>query len=69
MKIVTAVTLFNDAVGMRLSLVYSVIDEHTGKIISDNNRLDTVVLDQDVLTNIGSIFDYARSVVENNTDS
>lgn len=45
MKILTSLTFFNDAVGKRMSVSYSEVDEATGKVISDNNRKDRVVLD------------------------
>ena len=32
MKIITSVTVFNDAVGMRLSATYSEVDEATGRV-------------------------------------
>ena len=41
MKTATSVTVWNDAVGKRMSITYSEIDETTGKVISDNNREDT----------------------------
>lgn len=45
MKIITSVTVFNDAIGMRMSATYSEIDESTGRVISDNNRFDRVITD------------------------
>lgn len=63
MKIVTSVGLFDDAVGKRISLTYSEIDE-TGKIISDNKRLDRVVIDQTVIGYIDAIKDYAATLIE-----
>ena len=46
MKIITSVTVFNDAVGTRMSATYSEVDEQTGRIISDNQRFDRVVTDE-----------------------
>ena len=43
-KKVTSVTLFNDAVGLRMSATYSEIEG--GVVVSDNKRLD-VVIDED----------------------
>ena len=48
-KIVTSVTLFNDAVGKRISMTYSEVDE-SGTIISDNKRVDRIVTDQSIVT-------------------
>ena len=46
MKKVTSVTFWNDAVGKRLSITYSEIDDTTGKIIRDNYRIDRVLVDK-----------------------
>lgn len=46
MKIVTSIGLFNDAIGKRISITYSEIDDKTGQIISDNKRIDRVITPQ-----------------------
>lgn len=46
-KTATSVTVWNDAVGKRMSITYSEVDEATGKVISDNNREDKVITDKD----------------------
>ena len=38
MKTVTSVTLWNDAVGKRMSVTYSEVDEATGRVTKDNLR-------------------------------
>lgn len=58
-KIVTSVTTFNDAVGVRMSATYSEIDDETGRIISDNKRFDRVVTDRTVKDASAILFDYA----------
>lgn len=58
-KIVTSVTTFNDAVGVRMSATYSEIDDETGRIISDNKRFDRVVTDNTVKDASIILFDYA----------
>lgn len=63
MKVVTSVTTWNDAVGKRVSITYSEIDEQ-GNIVSDNNRIDRVVTDSSVKSIIDDLMDYAQSVVE-----
>lgn len=63
MNIVTSVTAFNDAVGKRLSITYSVIDESTGKVISDNNRTDRVITDSNIKALMNELEDYAQSVI------
>ena len=59
MKIITSVTAFNDAVGMRMSATYSEIDDQTGRIISDNNRFDRVITDAAVKKNAQDLLEYA----------
>ena len=59
MKIITSVTAFNDAVGMRMSATYSEIDDETGRIISDNKRFDRVITDAAVRKNAQALLDYA----------
>lgn len=65
MKIVTSVGLFNDAVGKRITITYSEIDDQTGKIISDNKRIDRVVTDHDALVHANAIAEYAQQFVDN----
>lgn len=64
MKIITSVTVFNDAVGMRMSATYSEIDEQTGKIISDNQRFDRVITDSGVKADAQALMDCARDSLE-----
>lgn len=59
MKIITSVTVFNDAVGMRMSATYSVVDEDTGRIISDNQRFDRVITDNAIKADAQALIDYA----------
>ena len=59
MKIVTSVTVFNDAVGMRMSATYSEIDESTGRVISDNNRFDRVITDNEMKADAETLLAYA----------
>ena len=63
MKIITSVTVFNDAVGMRMSATYSEIDESTGRIIKDNQRFDRVITDSIVKSKALDIFDYATESI------
>ena len=64
MKIITAVTVFQDAVGMRLSAVYSEVDEATGRIVSDNNRFDRVIADKAVKGKAQALIDFAAGLME-----
>ncbi len=59
MKIITSVTAFNDAVGMRMSATYSEIDDETGRIISDNKRFDRVITDAAARKNAQALLEYA----------
>lgn len=59
-KVVTSVTTFNDAVGVRMSVTYSEIDDETGRIITDNNRYDRVVTDSSVKSASTTLFEYAQ---------
>ncbi len=63
MKKATSVTAWNDAVGKRLSITYSEIDEETGKIIKDNDRKDVVVMDKNAEKLIDDLLEYAQSVI------
>ena len=59
MKIITSVTAFNDAVGMRMSATYSEIDEATGRVVSDNNRFDRVITDANARAAAQELVTYA----------
>lgn len=66
MKIITSVTVFNDAVGMRMSATYSEIDDQTGRIIKDNQRFDRVITDSAIKTDANALMEYAfESIPEN----
>jgi hypothetical protein len=60
-KVVTSVTTFNDAVGVRMSVTYSEIDDETGRIITDNNRYDRVVTDSSAKSASTTLFEYAQT--------
>lgn len=64
MKKVTSTTTWEDAVGTRMSITYSEIDEETGKIISDNKRLDRVITDKTVKSLSTQLMDYAQECVD-----
>lgn len=64
MKTVTSIGLFNDAVGKRMSVTYSEIDEKTGQIIADNKRIDRVVVDKTILQEIEDVTAFAQEFVE-----
>lgn len=65
MKIVTSIGLFNDAVGKRISITYSEVDDKTGQIISDNKRIDRVVTDKTAIGHANALAEYAQTFVDN----
>ena len=64
MKTVTSVTIFHDAVGLRMSVTYSEIDEETGRVIADNKRIDRVVTDKTVKGQATGLFNHAQAFVD-----
>ena len=66
MKIVTSVTVFSDAVGMRLSATYSEVDEDTGRVVSDNNRFDRVNTDAEAKAQAQNLLEYAAGSLSAN---
>lgn len=65
MKIVTSIGLFNDAVGKRISITYSEVDDQTGEITTDNRRVDRVVTDQTALGHANALAEYAQTFIDN----
>ena len=63
-KVVTSVTVFNDAVGKRMSITYSEINSETGKIISDNKRIDRVITDASARQTADALTAYAQQFVD-----
>ena len=63
MKTATSVTVWNDAVGKRMSITYSEIDEATGKVISDNNREDKVITVKAEKDLVESLLELAQSKI------
>ena len=64
MKTVTSTTVFNDAVGLRMSITYSEIDETTGKVIADNKRIDRVVTDKTAKSTATKLIGYAQEFID-----
>lgn len=64
MKKVTSVTFWNDAVGKRLSITYSDIDDTTGKIIRDNYRIDRVLVDKEAISACDQIAETAQGFID-----
>ena len=64
MKVATSVTVFRDALGMRMSYTYSEIDDETGKIITDNNRGNRIVTGSKMIAHADALISYAQSSLE-----
>lgn len=64
MKKVTSLTVFGDAVGMRMSFTYSEINKETGMIESDNNRIDRVITDSDAKEDAQRLIEYAQNFLD-----
>ena len=63
MKIVTSVTVWNDAIGKRMSITYSEIDS-SGQVISDNKRVDRVITDATVKNTVESLMGAAQDYID-----
>ena len=64
MKVVTSATVWNDAVGKRMSITYSEVAESTGKRISDKNREDKVITDKTTTGKIDDLIEIAQSLID-----
>ena len=64
MKKVTSVTFWNDAVGKRLSITYSEIDDATGKIVRDNYRMDRVLVDKKAIAACNRFAGVAQAFID-----
>ncbi len=64
MKRVTSMGVFNDAVGKRISITSSEIDTETGRIMSDNKRIDRVITDPSIISHVDALEAYAQQFVD-----
>lgn len=64
MKIVTSVTVFNDAIGKRMSVSYSEINDTTGQVVSDNKRVDRVLTDAKAVSVADKLKEFAQAFVD-----
>ena len=64
MKRVTSATVFQDAVGMRMSVTYSVIDDETGRIIEDNKRVTRVLTDNTQIAQAQAVISTAQAYID-----
>ena len=63
-KKVTSITSFNDAVGKRMSITYSEIDEESGQIFSDGKRVDRIILDNADIDKIEEVEAIAQAIID-----
>ena len=64
MKRATSATVFQDAVGMRMSITYSVIDDETGRIIEDNKRVTKVITDSEQIAEAQAVISAAQAYID-----
>lgn len=60
---VTSMGILTTAEGKRISITFSVIDD-SGKITKENQRINRVILDEDVLSHISAIEQFALGIAE-----
>lgn len=59
-KILTSFMNLSTGEGSRIAYTYSEVDENTGNIISQNNKGNFLVLDDDVQSHLDSVKKYIR---------
>ena len=64
MKTVTSITLWNDAVGKRISVTYSEIDEQSGRVTADNIRADRIITDNEAKAEMDALMTYAQNFID-----
>lgn len=64
MKVVSSVTVWSGAIGDRVSITYSDIDETTGKVLSDNNRMDRIITNQEAREATAALKEYAQNLID-----
>lgn len=63
MKKVTSITVWNDAVGKRVSITYSEISD-SGVIIADNKRIDRVLTDAAMIKTADDLAAAAQELIK-----
>lgn len=64
MNVVTSIGIFNDAIGKRMSISYSEVDDTTGQVMADNKRVDRVVVDQEAIVHANALAEYAQQFLD-----
>lgn len=60
-KILTSFMNLSTGEGSRITYTYSEVDESTGSIISQNNKGNFLVMDDNVQKNLDSVKDYIKN--------
>lgn len=63
-RVVAGTTIFSDVVGLRVSIIYSEVDEVTGKVLADNKRIDRVIVDPVMKENATNLIANAQAMIE-----
>lgn len=61
-KLVAGVTVFQDMIGIRMSINYSEIDDQ-GTVIADNKRIDRIITDTDLRANATALMQGAQELL------
>lgn len=62
-KVVTSITVFQDAVGLRLSATVTELND-SGTVIADNKRFDKVIVDASAKKSANALIAFAQSLAE-----
>lgn len=63
-KLVAGVTVFQDTIGIRMSINYSEVDDQ-GTVIADNKRIDRIITDADLKASATTLMQGAQSILDN----
>lgn len=61
-KLVAGVTIFQDMIGVRMSINYSEVDDH-GTVIADNKRIDRIITDVDLMASATALMQGAQNIL------
>lgn len=62
MKTITSITIFQDAVGLRMSATFSEVDD-AGKVTSDNKRFDRVIVTEEGKAACSTLLSMATTMI------
>ncbi len=61
-KLVAGVTVFQDMIGVRMSINYSEIDDQ-GNVVADNKRIDRIITDADLRASAAALMQGAQNIL------